>query len=98
VEALNLSIGLWAVGLGAQVLDLSVGQQFAERAVAHVVERVVGHQSLGVDVVRGEPLHGPGDERGDGRGLLVLVQLDEGQAGVVVDDCVREHVADPGVL
>ena len=37
------------------------------------------------------------DEGGDGRGLLVGVQLDVGQAGVVVDDRVSEVVADAGL-
>jgi hypothetical protein len=36
---------------------------------------------------------GASDEAGDGRGALVGVQLAVGQAGVVVDDRVRELVA-----
>jgi hypothetical protein len=39
----------------------------------------------------------PLDEAGDGCCLLVSVELDEGEPGVVVDDRVRVVVADPCV-
>jgi hypothetical protein len=43
----------------------------------------------------GEPRQGALDEAGDGAGALVGVQLDVGEAGVVIDDGVGELVAQP---
>jgi hypothetical protein len=98
VEALNLSVGLRPVGLGAQVLDLTNGEEFSQRAVVDVGERVVGHQALGADAVALKPSQSALHECGDGRGALIGVQLDVGQAGVVVDDRVREVVANAGPI
>jgi hypothetical protein len=56
------------------------GQQLAQRAVLGVGERVAGHQPAQLDAVLGEEGQGALDQRGDGGGLLVVVQLDIGQA------------------
>jgi len=42
--------------------------------------------------VVGEPCEGPFDERGDGHGLLVVVQLDVREAAVIVDNDVGELI------
>ena len=55
------------------------GEQLAQRAVLDVGEGVVGHQPLGGDAVAGEEGEGALDEAGDGRGFLVVVELDVGQ-------------------
>ncbi len=75
--------------------DAVAGEQLAQRAVLDVAEAVVGHQPLRDDPVLGEEGERPLDEAGDGRGFLVVVQLDVGEPGVVVDDRVRVVVADP---
>ena len=72
-----------------------LGEQLAQRAVLDVAEAVVGHQPLRDDPVLGEEGERPLDEAGDRRGFLVVVELDVGEPGVVVDDRVREVVADP---
>ena len=77
---------------------LVIGEEIAERVVVGVAPGVVGHQPFGVDAVGLEPAPAPGQERGDGRCVLVGEQLDVGQAGVVVDDRVREVVADAGAV
>ncbi len=41
VEALDLAVGAWPVGLGAQVFDRPGIEQLAQRAVVDVGERVV---------------------------------------------------------
>jgi hypothetical protein len=77
------------------VADLVGGEQFAQRAVLGVGEGVVGHQPTGADgvaaAVEGQRAF---EEGGDGAGALVVVQLDVGQARVVVDDRVHVVVAD----
>jgi hypothetical protein len=75
-----------------------LGQQLAQRAVVDAGPGVVGLQPSWSDVVRCEELQGALDEGGDGLGLLVGVDLGEGQAGVVIDDRVGELPARPLVL
>ena len=70
----------------------------AQRAVLDVAEAVVGHQPTRDDPMLREEGERPLDESGDGRGLLVGVELDVGEPRMVVDDRVREVVADPRFL
>jgi hypothetical protein len=77
------------------VADAAAFEQLAQRAVLDVAEAVIRHQSLRGDPVLGEEDKGTLDERGDGLGFLVIVELDVGEPGVVVDDRVREVVTDP---
>src|SRR6266511_248006 len=95
VEALNLAVGARPVGLGGQVPDPSAGEQLAQGAVLDVAEAVVSHQPLRDDPVLCEEGQRPVDEAGHGRCFLVLVELDVGEPGVIVDDRVRVVVADP---
>src|SRR5436190_9734666 len=53
----------------------------------------VGQHALHGDAVGGEPVLGPGPERGGGLSGLVLVDLAVGQPGVVVDGGVDVGVA-----
>jgi hypothetical protein len=77
------------------VADAAAGKELAQRAVLDVAEAVVGHQPLRDDALLGEEDERALDEAGDRRCLLVGVELDVGEAGVVVDDRVREVVAEP---
>jgi hypothetical protein len=95
VEALDFAVGTWPVGLGRQMPDPAALEQLAQRAVLDVAEAVVGHQPLGDDPLRSEEGERPIDEAGHGRRLLVSVEVDVGEPGVVVDDRVRVVVADP---
>ena len=74
------------------------GEQLPEGAVVDVAERVVGHQPLGADPVGGEEGEGAFHEAGHGRCLLVVVELDVGEPGAVVDDRVGKVVADQCLL
>ena len=94
VEALELAVRARAVGRRGQVADAAAGEELAQRAVLHVAEGVVGHEPLGRDFPRGEEGERPLDEGGHRRGPLVRMELDVGQARVVVDDRVRVVVAD----
>jgi hypothetical protein len=58
------------------------GEQLAQRPVVDVGERVVAHQSLRDDPVLCEEGERPSDEPGHRRRLLVVVELDVGEAGV----------------
>jgi len=95
VEALHLPVGAGSVGPGGEMADAVGGEQFAEGAVLDVGEGVVGHQPGDADAAGGEVGEGARDEAGDGGGGLVVVALDECEAGVVIDDRVDVVVADP---
>src|SRR3954451_15812202 len=71
--ALDLAVGAGRVGPSADVADRAGAQQFAQRAVLDVGERVVGHQPLGDDAVVKEEVQRAVGERGDGGGALVVV-------------------------
>jgi len=62
------------------VADAVAGEQFAQRAVLDVAEAVVGHQPLRDDPLRSEEGERPFEEAGDGRGLLVVVELGVGES------------------
>jgi hypothetical protein len=84
VEAFDLAVGLWPVGPGPLRGDAEFGAGVAPQ-VAAVGAAVVGQDPLDGDAAVGEPgdrvaQHG----RGGGRGLVV-VGLDVGDPGVVVD-------------
>jgi hypothetical protein len=83
-----------SIGLGRQVADPLAGEQLAQRAVLDVGEGVVAHQPSRADAVALVEGERSLDEAGHGRGPLVAVELDVGEARVVVDDRVREVVAD----
>src|SRR6266508_53824 len=94
VEALDLPVRARPVGLGRQVADPLAGEQLAQRAVLGVGEGVIAHQpprSDAVALVEGECSL---EEAGHGRCPLVAMELDIGEARVVVDDRVRKVVAD----
>ena len=74
--------------------DAPLGQQLLERAVAAIDVGIVGEQAPGLDPVRGVEGEAAFDEGGDGRGLLVWVELRVGQSRVVVDERVHELVSD----
>jgi hypothetical protein len=59
---------------------------------------VVGQDPLDGDTAFGEPGHGPVEHTGSGEGLLVVVDLGVGHAGVVVDNGVHEARPDFGVV
>ena len=88
MEALDLAVGLWTVGLGLLGCDAQLGAGVAPQ-VGLVAAAVVADHALDGDAAISEP----GDrvlEDGD-RGLfgLVVVGFDVGDAGVVVDDGVQ---------
>ena len=89
-------VGAGPVGLGSEVTDALAGEQLAEGAVLDVAERVVGHQPLRDHAAVGEPGECALDKAGHGRRGLVVVELDVGEAAVVVDGRVREVASDPG--
>jgi hypothetical protein len=97
VEALDLAVGAGPVRLRREVTDAVAGEQLAQRAVLDVAEAVVGHQPPGDYAVLGEVRERALDKAGDGRCLLVVVELGIGEPRVVVDDRVRVVVADPGL-
>jgi hypothetical protein len=88
------SVGLWPVGLRLEVPDAVAGEQLAQRAVLDVAEAVVGHQPLGGDAVLAEEGERSFDERCHGLGFFVVVDLDVGEPGVVVDDGARVNVSE----
>src|SRR5713226_6074469 len=45
VEAFDLAVGAWPVGLGGEVPDLVAAEQFAQGAAVDVGEGVVGHHA-----------------------------------------------------
>jgi len=70
--------------------DGARGEELAQAAVADVGPGVVGLHAPGADAVACEERKRALDEPGDGRRLLVAVDLGEGQAAVVVDHRVTE--------
>src|SRR5205807_6505561 len=96
--SLHLPVSLGCAGWDSPGLDGVSGEQLSEAAVVDVGEVVVGLQPSGRDPVAGEELQGAFNEGGDGGGLLVVVQLAVGQAGVVIDDRVAELPAGPVAL
>jgi hypothetical protein len=94
MEALHLPVPAGRVGRRDDVADLALVQQFAQRAVAAVGHRAVGHQAPGDDAVIGKPRQGALEEGEHGDCFLVVEQLAVDQARVVVDDGVEVVVAE----
>src|SRR5664280_3371594 len=76
------------------MIDRAGVQQLTQGLVVDVGERVVAHQPLGDDPVVEEPVQCAACERGDGGGLLVVVDLWVGQPAAVIDDRVHVLPAD----
>ena len=94
MEAFDLAVGLWSVGLDREVRDVVGREQFFEALRVGVGPGVVGHHAFRRDAVLGVPGEralGKGD---DGVCALVGMQLAVGQARVVVDDRVGVLVPD----
>ena len=73
-------------------------EQFGEVAAASIDERVVGHDRLGrIETEFGEEAQGTLERPRVRVGVLARVQLDVGDATVVVDDAVQMVVADTTV-
>ena len=68
-------------------------QQLAQRAVAAVSHRAVGHQSPSEDAVLGKPRQASLEKRDHGGRLLIAQQPAVDQARVVIDDGVEVVVA-----
>src|SRR3954451_12652149 len=73
--ALDLAVGARRVGPRADVADRAAVEQFAQRAVVDVGERVVAHQPLGDDAVLEEEIQRALGERGHRRRGLVVMDL-----------------------
>jgi hypothetical protein len=94
VEAFDFAVAARPVRLGRQVADLAAGEQLTQRAVLHLAEAVSGQQPLRDDPLAFEEGERSFDEAGDGLGVLVVVELDVGESGVLGDDRLREVGAD----
>src|SRR6188474_290879 len=83
-EALGLAVGLWTVGPRAQMAYChgATGDGVDGRAVGRAV---VGDQALDGDSMAGIERRRAAQERDRGRGLLIVEDLDVGQARAVVD-------------
>ena len=90
VEAFDLAVGAWPVGLCFEVSDAVVCEEPADLVAADVGPGVVGHQSLGGDAVVAVEGEGALEEADDRRCLLVVVDLGVGEPTVVVDDRVHD--------
>ncbi len=88
VESFDLPVRAGSVGADGDVADEVIGEECAERLVFGVRLGVVGHEAFGGDAVACEPREGPGGEGGDGRASFAVVELDVGEAGVVIGDGV----------
>ncbi len=92
MEAFDLAVRAAPVGPGLDVLDLVLAEELAEAAALGVDPGVVGHQSRCGDAVLSVPGERAFGEGHDGGVALVVVELDVGQARVVVDDRVGVFV------
>ena len=87
-EALDLAVPARRVGRGEDVAGAELGQRVLE-GVAGVGLVVVAHDRLdGPAALLGHPGRGAPQGRRGGHGGLGAVQLDVGQAAVVIDDAV----------
>jgi len=87
-EAFGLAVGARSVGAGEDVGKVTAAQVAAEKPTA-VAASVVGHDAEGLDAELGIVGQG-GIEEGDGGALRLIGQeLDEGDAGVIVDGDVE---------
>jgi hypothetical protein len=88
VEAFDLPVRLRPVGPGLLRCDAEVGAGVAPQ-VRLVAAAVVGQHALDGDAAVGKPGHGVLEDLGRGFLGFVVVGLDVGDAGVVVDHGVQ---------
>jgi hypothetical protein len=84
--SLDLSVDLRPTGWDQEMPDAAAGEELGERSVVGVGPRVVAHQPLDLDALRGEGGKTALEEAGDGRCSFVAVELAVGVARVVVDE------------
>ena len=96
-EALGLAVGFGRVGLGADVLDAQVPASVAE-GEGLVATAVVGHDAGDGDAEAFVVSHGRLEEGNGAIGLLVGLDLGEGDAGMIVDADVDELPADAAAV
>lgn len=92
-EALDLAIGAWGVGRGADVPDAGLLESAGEQPRA-IGRAVVGHHPLAPHPETREPVQGPGQE---GRGILAAQAGQDfglGQATGIIDGDVQMVPAD----
>lgn len=93
MEALDLAVGLRPVR--ARVLRHGrEGFAGAVPQVGPISTSIVRKHSLYGDAVLGEPLHRAAQHADGGRSCFVVVDLGEGDAGMVVKDGVNERVSE----
>ena len=96
VVALDLAVGLGAVGPGPFVSGLRQRQRGRERERA-VAGAVIGeHSADAADAVAAEELHRPRPKRRGGGALLVEQLFGVGQPRMVIERGVQVDVAGPG--
>jgi hypothetical protein len=88
----TLPVGLGSVGARAEVFHVELGEGVAPQVRA-IAAAVVGQDSLDRDAVGGEPGLGPAPESRGCLAGLVVVDLEVGKPGVVVDLGVDVGVA-----
>jgi hypothetical protein len=97
-EAFDFAVPSRRVGRDADVLDLVAFEQFAQAAAVAVDHRVVGHQRFGwIEAELAEEGEGAAKCAQVRLGVFAWVELDIGEARVVVDDAVQVVVADSAV-
>jgi len=97
-EAFDLAVPARRVDRRADVVDVSGVEQLAEAAAVSIDHRVVGHHSVGrVEAELGEEAECTLERACVRLGVLPRVQLDVGDAGVVVNHAMEVVVADAAV-
>jgi len=94
-EPLGLAVGAGPVGPGPQVADLQIGDRLSMGHGA-VAGAVVGHDPLDAHALGGEPGDGATEEPDAGGALLIVEDLDVGEAAGVIDGDV--HDVPPGPI
>lgn len=92
-ETLGLAIGFGRIGLGADVFDVQVPARIAE-GKGFVATTVVGHDAGDGDAEAFIIGYGRLEEGNGAVGLLVGLDLGEGDAGMIVDADMDELPAD----
>jgi hypothetical protein len=90
-ESLGFAVPSWGVGRDEDVAGVELLQGGLEVPAAAVGQRVVGHDRLdGAGALLGHPGGGALQDGGGDVAAVVAVNLDVGQAAVVIDDDVGE--------